>query len=124
MSLSIQYDSLPFATCHTPLAIDTNNAGRKNHWLGLTLIGKKSNPDAIGARVSYQAGELKQTRFKVGGGSYLSSHDPRLVLGLAKHEKLDWLEIQWPQLSGLVQRFIDLPINRYITLTEGDPRWR
>jgi hypothetical protein len=73
-----------------------NNAGTQNHWLGLSLIGKKSNPDAIGARISYQAGDLKQTRFKVGGGSYLSSHDPRVVLGLGKHEKLDALEIKWP----------------------------
>jgi len=107
-----------------PPVLLRNNAARQNHWLGLTLIGKKSNPDAIGTHITYQAGDLKQTRFKVGGGSYLSSHDPRIVLGLAKHEKLDWLEIKWPQPSGLVQRFTDLPINRYIAITEGDPRWR
>ncbi len=107
-----------------PPVLLRNNAGRQNHWLGLNLIGRKSNPDAIGARISYQAGDLKQTRFKVGGGSYLSSHDPRIVLGIAKHEKLDWLEIKWPQPSGQVQRFTDLPINRYITITEGEPRWR
>jgi hypothetical protein len=101
-----------------------NNAGTQNHWLGLNLIGKKSNPDAIGAQISCQARDLRQTRFKVGGGSYLSSHDPRIVLGLAKHEKLDWLEIKWPQPSGLVQRLTDLPINRYITIVEGDERWK
>jgi hypothetical protein len=101
-----------------------NNAGIQNHWLGLNLIGKKSNPDAIGAHVSYQAGDLKQSRFKVGGGSYLSSHDPRIVLGLAKHEKLDTLEIKWPQPSGLIQRFADLPINRYITIVEGEDKWK
>ena len=107
-----------------PPVLLRNNAGTKNHWLGLNLIGKKSNPDAIGAHISYQAGDLKQTRFKVGGGSYLSSHDPRIVLGLAKHEKLDWLEIKWPQPSAQVQRFTDVPINRYITITEGEPHWR
>jgi len=107
-----------------PPVLLRNNAARHNHWLGLTLIGKKSNPDAIGAHISYQAGDLKQTRFKVGGGSYLSSHDPRIVLGLAKHEKLDQLEIKWPQPSAQIQRFTDLPINRYVTITEGDPRWR
>jgi hypothetical protein len=56
-----------------------NNAGRQNHWLGVNLVGKKSNPGAIGARVTYQAGDLKRRRAKVGGGSYLSSHDPRMV---------------------------------------------
>ena len=43
--------------------------------------GKKSNLDAIGARMTYQAGDLKRQPMKVGGGSYLSSHDPRIVLG-------------------------------------------
>jgi enediyne biosynthesis protein E4 len=107
-----------------PPVLLRNNAGRQNHWLGLSQVGKKSNPDAIGAHITYQAGDLKQTRSKVGGGSYLSSHDPRIVLGLAKHEKLDSLEITWPQPSGRVQRFTDLPINRYITITENEPHWR
>ncbi|HET6930528.1 MAG TPA: CRTAC1 family protein [Candidatus Acidoferrum sp.] len=101
-----------------------NNAGRQNHWLGLNLVGKKSNSDAIGARITYQAGDLKQSRFKVGGGSYLSSHDPRIVLGLGKRQKIDWLEVKWPLPSGAVQRFVDLPINRYITIVEGESSWR
>ncbi|MGH8099809.1 MAG: CRTAC1 family protein [Chthoniobacterales bacterium] len=100
-----------------------NDSARQNHWLGLHLIGKKSNPDAIGARISYQAGNVKQTRFRVGGGSYLSSHDPRIVLGLGKNTKLDSLEIKWPEPSGLVQRFTDLPVNRYMKIIEGQPHW-
>ena len=89
----------------------------------LKLIGKKANIDAVGAVVKYQAGDLTRSRMKVGGGSYLSSHDPRIVLGLGKRTKLDWLEIRWPQPSGLVQRFTNLPIDRYITLTEGRANW-
>ena len=97
-----------------------NNAGRQNHWLGLRLIGKKCNPDAVGARISYQAGDLKQSRCKVGGGSYLSAHDPRVVLGCGNHEKIDFLEITWPLPSGKTERFTNLPIDRYITITEGE----
>ena len=96
-----------------------NNIGRQNHWLGLKLVGKKANIDAIGAIVTYQAGDLKRSRMKVGGGSYLSSHDPRLVLGIGPRTKIDWVEIKWPQPSGLVQRITDLPIDRYITIHEG-----
>src|SRR5580704_16792793 len=44
-----------------------NNTGKNNHWLGIRLVGRKSNPDAIGARVTFQAGDLKRTRMKVGG---------------------------------------------------------
>jgi hypothetical protein len=101
-----------------------NNAGRQNHWLGVRLIGKKSNPDAIGATITYQAGDLKRRRVKVGGGSYLSYHDPRMVLGLRKHEKIDCLEVKWPLPGGGTQRFKDLPIDRYITIVEGEEKWK
>jgi hypothetical protein len=101
-----------------------NKAAQKNHWLGVNLIGKKSNPDAIGARISYQAGDLKRSHMKVGGGSYLSSHDPRMVLGLGERKKLDWLEVKWPLPSGVVERFTDLPIDRYVTIVEGQGKWK
>jgi enediyne biosynthesis protein E4 len=97
-----------------------NTAAKDNHWLGIKLVGKKSNRDAIGARVTYQAGDLKRSRAKVGGGSYLSSHDPRMVLGLGKQTKIDWVEVKWPEPSGKTERFTGLPIDKYITLVEGD----
>jgi hypothetical protein len=101
-----------------------NNAGKGNHWLGIKLVGKKSNPDAIGAKITYQAGDLKRSRTKVGGGSYLSSHDPRVVLGIGKREKLDWIEVKWPLPGGTTQRFTDLPVDRYITIVEGESKWK
>jgi enediyne biosynthesis protein E4 len=101
-----------------------NNVGRQNHWLGLRLIGTKANIDAIGAKVTYRSGDFERHKFKVGGGSYLSSHDPRIVLGLGQRTKLDWLEVQWPQPSGKRERFTDLPINRYITIVEGEGKWK
>jgi len=60
----------------------TNVAPLENHWLGVRLIGKKSNPDAIGATITWQSGDLKRSKLKVGGSSYLSSHDPQDVLGI------------------------------------------
>lgn len=100
-----------------------NQAVLDNHWLGVRLIGKKSNIGAIGAKVTYQAGDLKRHQFKVGGGSYLSSHDPRMVLGIGKRTKIDWLEVQWPQPSGKTERITNLPIDRYVTIVEGDGKW-
>ena len=57
---------------------------------------------------------------KVGGGSFLSSHDPRLVLGIGKRTKVDWVEVKWPLPSGVVERFENLPVDRYVTLVEGN----
>jgi hypothetical protein len=101
-----------------------NNAGAQNHWLGIKLVGKKSNIDAVGARITYQAQDLKRSRMKVGGGSYLSDHDPRVVVGIGKRTKIDWLEIKWPMPSGATERFTNLPIDRYITIVEGDGKWK
>jgi hypothetical protein len=101
-----------------------NNVGAQNHWLGIKLAGKKSNPDAIGARITYQAQDLKQSRMKVGGGSYLSDHDPRVVLGIGQRSKIDWLEIKWPLPGGATERFTNLPVDRYITIVEGEGKWK
>jgi len=100
-----------------------NYAGRRNHWLGLRLIGRKANIDAIGTKVVYQSGDLLRRYSKVGGGSYLSAHDPRIVLGLGRQAKIDWMEVKWPNPSGKTERFTGLPIDRYITIVEGHGGW-
>jgi enediyne biosynthesis protein E4 len=101
-----------------------NEVGKLKHWQGVKLVGKKCNPDAVGALITYQAGDLKRSRFKVGGGSFLSAHDPRLVLGIGSRTKLDWLEIKWPEPSGTTERFANLPLDRYVTIVEGTGKWK
>jgi hypothetical protein len=98
-----------------------NRCGAGNHWLGLRLEGVNCNRDAIGARITWSAGGIDRTQLKHGGGSYLSSHDPRELLGLGTNSKIDWLEIKWPLPSGKVQKFADLRVDRYVTIVEGQP---
>ena len=99
-----------------------NNAGEGHHWVGVRLQGTGCNRDAVGALLSWSAGGTTRTRYKSNGGSYLSSHDVREVLGLGPATKIDWLEIKWPQPSGRVERFTDVPIDRYVTIVEGKGR--
>jgi len=96
-----------------------HNAGDGNHWVGVRFQGTTCNRDAIGAAISWSANGTTRRRFKSSGGSYLSSHDMREVLGLGPATKVDWLEIKWPQPSGRVERFTDVPIDRYVTIVEG-----
>jgi enediyne biosynthesis protein E4 len=93
-------------------------AGNGNHWVGLKLQGTTCNRDAIGARITWSAGGVTRSRLKNNGGSYLSSHDPREVLGIGPATKLDWIEIRWPAPSGKVERLTELPIDRYTNVTE------
>ena len=102
----------------TPLLLK-NKAAQGNHWLGVRLVGKKANPDGIGARITWHAGDLKRSRLKIGGGSYLSSHDPRDVLGIGARTKVDKVEIHWPHPSRQVETVTNPPIDRYVTIEEG-----
>jgi enediyne biosynthesis protein E4 len=90
-----------------------------HHWLGVRLQGTACNRDAIGARLTWSAGGVRRSRAKNGGGSYLSSHDPREVLGVGTATSIDWLDIVWPLPSGKTERFTRLPIDRYVTIVEG-----
>jgi hypothetical protein len=101
-----------------PLLLE-NCAGAGNHWLGLRLEGVDSNRDAIGARIRWSAGGVTRSRVKNSGGSYLSSHDPREILGIGSADKMDWVEISWPKPSGKIQRIGNPAIDRYVTIRES-----
>jgi len=112
-------DVLVGANGGAPVLLHNKCAAGGNHWLGVKLVGVNCNRDAVGAWLTWSAGGVKRTRLKNNGGSYMSSHDPREVMGLGATAKIDWLEIKWPLPSGKVQRFTDLPLDRYVTIVEG-----
>jgi hypothetical protein len=96
-----------------------NNAARGNNWIGLELEGVTCNRDAIGARIYWTAGGKRRSRLKTSGGSYLSSHDRREVLGIGGAARIELLEIHWPLPSRRVDRLTSVPLNRYIRVVEG-----
>jgi hypothetical protein len=102
-----------------PPVLLKNNAAKGNNWLGLKLEGVTCNRDAIGARIVWKAGGKVRERLKNNGGSYLSSHDPREVLGIATATEIDELEIHWPAPSKQVEKLTHLAPNRYIHIVEG-----
>ena len=89
-----------------------------NHWLRLDLVGRRGNRDAVGAVVTVRDPSLgfdliDQRR---GGGSYLSSHDPRLLLGVGAAGTLAEVEVRWP--SGAVTRLTDVAVGQTLQLRE------
>jgi hypothetical protein len=95
-----------------------NDGGNRNNWLGLQLVATRSNPAVVGAIITWQAGGVKHSRLKTAGGSYLSSSDPREILGLGTAGKIESLEIRWP--SGKIDRLTNAPINKYVRVIEGE----
>src|SRR5205807_251980 len=65
----------------SPLILRNN--GTKNHWLGIRLVGSKSNRDGSGARVVVTDTNDRRQIFDVSSaGSYLSSSDSQIIAGL------------------------------------------
>jgi hypothetical protein len=94
-----------------------NTWAQGGSWIGLQLEGTRSNRDAIGAKVIVPSGERKLARWITSGGSYLSSHDQRLIFGLGQSAPRDVkAEIHWP--SGQVQNVAGLAVNRYHRIVE------
>src|SRR5262249_56522835 len=74
---------LAFSHCGGPVVLLQNRTQTENGWLGLELVGdgKRSNRNAIGARVELECDGGRQVRFVNGGGSYLSASERRLLVG-------------------------------------------
>jgi hypothetical protein len=93
------------------------NNGTKNHWLGLQLVGTKSNRSAIGARVIVNDATNRKRIFDVStAGSDLASNDPRILVGLGTATSVRSIEIRWP--SKQVQTIDSPAIDRYHTIIE------
>ena len=93
------------------------NNGTKNHWLGLALVGTKSNRGALGARVIVTDARGGKRIYDVTtAGSYLSSSDPRVLIGLGAATSVRSLEIRWP--SKRTQIIENPSIDRYRTIKE------
>ena len=103
----------------SPLALLRNQSEGLGRWATFALEGSESARDAVGARVTVSAGGRDRVGWRVGGGSYQSSGDPRLHFGLGDADRIDSVEVRWP--SGRVDRFEGLPADSAFLIREGAP---
>jgi hypothetical protein len=52
------------------------------------------------------------------GQSYLCSNDPRAHFGLGPAERVDTIQVRWP--DGTVERFEGRPADQVVVLRKGD----
>jgi enediyne biosynthesis protein E4 len=97
------------------------NESETGRWLGLELVGTRSNRSAIGALIAVSAGGRILHRQVKGGGSYLSANDPRILVGVGAADRVDEVLIRWP--SGMRSNVAGLELGRYHRIVEpdGDP---
>jgi hypothetical protein len=100
-----------------PPALLRNDGGNRNHWLGIKLVGNTSNRDGVGAKVTVTTGGKRVTRQRLGGTSYCSASDPRLLFGLDSRTTVDEVEVKWP--SGQVSALKSVRADQYLVINEG-----
>jgi hypothetical protein len=94
------------------------NDGVHGNWLGVELVGRRSNRQGVGARLTAETPSgRKRTRWVEAGSSYLSTSDPRVLFGLGAETEVRTLTIQWP--SGTVQTLKNLPAGKYVKVEEA-----
>ena len=80
------------------------------------LIGTKSNRSAIGARVTIEAGGIRQMGEVRSGSGFASQPDFRVHFGVGAAAKVDKLAIVWP--SGTRQAFTNIEANHWLRIKE------
>jgi len=85
--------------------------------IAFRLRGVRSNPDAVGARITVETGSGRQTRTLRAGSAFLCQHSKDLFFGLGDAKGPVTASIRWP--SGLVQELDNLPANHSIFVEEG-----
>jgi len=93
-----------------------NTTPGAGHWIGVDLVGRKSNRDGIGAKIEVVTGQVRQQRQRTAGSGYLSQDDGRVHFGLGAATVADKLTVTWP--SGTVQTLDRVPAGRVITIEE------
>ncbi len=93
--------------------------GVRGNWLWLLLDGVKGNRDALGAKVTLRAKGRVWVEEVRGGASYYSQHERALTFSLGAAERVDSLEIRWP--NGTKQVIPGFAVNRRIRVVEGNP---
>ena len=94
------------------------NKVAKGHWLQVRLRGRENNRDGIGAIIRVRTGENKQLRIISAGDGYASQFSRVAHFGVGENERIDELEVSWP--NGKKQLFKGIPADQMIEIDEDE----
>jgi hypothetical protein len=105
-----------------PARLYRNAVPQRGHWLTIRVLDPGLHRDAYGAEVTVFAGERRWLRWVNPGSSYLCSNDPRAHFGLGTMERVDRIEVVWP--DGAKESFDGGAVDRQVVLAKGKgPNW-
>ncbi len=105
-------------TAAGPARLYRNVAPNRGHWLMVRALDPALQRDAYGAEVTVRAGGRRWRRWLNPGSSYLCSNDPRAHFGLGTAERVDAVEVLWP--DGAAEVFPGGAADRVVVLRKGE----
>ena len=100
-------------------ALFENPGGWKNHWIGISLRGNKTNKLAVGVRIEIMLESGTVIYRTVSSGGSFGGNPFDQMIGLGKNGNIKTINIFWPG-SGTTQTFSGVDINaRYLVNENG-----
>jgi hypothetical protein len=104
-----------------PARLYRNVAPRRGHWLLIRAVDPAlGGRDAYGAEITVQAGRRRWWRLLQPAQSYLCSCDPRVHVGLGSAERVDAIEVLWP--DGTAENYPGTTADHLVVLRKGEGR--
>ena len=94
-----------------------NQINNHNHWLGFVLLSPRDGTSTIGTKINITIGDSRQIRVSQPSTGYLSHSDPRIHFGLGSHQKVDQVEILWP--DGEREILKNVSVDQYLSVQKG-----
>ena len=94
-----------------------NELPRHGHWLGVDCRLPVSGRDAIGAIVRIRTDKGSWTSQVAPSTSFLSSNDPSVHFGLGNVERIERIEVDWP--DGTSEIFPGVLVDQRVSLVQG-----
>jgi hypothetical protein len=103
-----------------PVQVYRNVAPQRGHWLLVRALDPALHRDAYGAELTVRAGGRRFVRTINPGGSYLSHNDVRAHFGLGSAQRVESIEVRWP--DGSQEVFPGGAVDQQLVLRKGDGR--
>ena len=98
-----------------------NQGQNKNHWIGISLEGVKTNRAAIGARlkVTFRENGVKRSVYHdINSGGSFGANPLEAHIGIGSATVIDSIEIKWP-VGNYVQGFNNIRADEHLKIKEG-----
>ena len=112
-------DDVAITNLNENSAILLNRTETAHHWIRVSLVGKTSTRNAVGAAIKVIGKDRTYTHRVTSGDGFLCRDEPEMTIGLGHQEDNVDVEVRWP--NGTLQHWNDVEIDTSWMFLESEP---